>query len=260
MDRIEDCSGELSPRFSLWEYLAGVFFTLLVLAMVMLLFVSLKRYYYDSNFLPVDTISIKGSLDQDSVEEISRKLSTSGVMGNFIKLDVNEVQHMVEEIPWVASASVRKQWPSYLYLTIVEKIPQARWGENELYSSTLGVFKGPDDRSYEDLVLLDGPAEKADQIYSGYRRFQTMLAGFGFIIDSVRISDRRSWEIELRNGPKLILGREVEELDARLDRFVKIYNLIQNRELIAYIDLRYDNGLAVGWKPLQEDEKSGQRR
>ncbi len=87
-----------------------------------------------------------------------------------------------------------------------------------------------------------------------------MLAGFGFIIDSVRISDRRSWEIELRNGPKLILGREVEELDARLERFVKIYNLIQNRELIAYIDLRYDNGLAVGWKPLQEDEKSGQRR
>ncbi len=244
-----------TPRFSPGEFLSGVIFTLLVLLTVWILFLSLKSYYYDSNFLPVDTISIKGGLDHNSIEEISTKLSSSGVMVNFIKLDVDEVQRMIEEIPWVQSVSVRKQWPSYLYLNIVEKIPQARWGERQLYSQSAGVFTGPDDRNYDELVLLDGPEEKADLVYAGYRKYQQFLARYGFIIDAARVSDRRSWEIDLKNGPRLILGREVEEIDSRLERFVKIYSLIQNQDLIAYIDLRYDNGLAVGWKNLPEDGK-----
>ncbi len=248
MDSSEQTDQRSETPWDPFEYFFGVIFTLVVVTALILIGFEIKHYYYDSNFLPVDTISVHGSLDHTSVEDISIKLASNGVLDNFIRLDVDEVQRLIQDIPWVQSVAVRKQWPSLLSLYVVEKIPQARWGDTQLYSQKAGVFSAPSEHNYQDLVRLDGPEEKADDVYLGYRKYQSSLAKDGFIIEAVNLSDRRSWEVYLKNGPKLILGRESEDLVNRLDRFVKVYRSIQNREQIAYIDLRYDNGLAIGWK------------
>ena len=88
------------------------------------------------------------------VAGLSSLLSNSGLMGNFIRLNVDDVRQLVEELPWVQSAAVRKQWPSLLQLHITEKIPQVRWGADRLYSQSVGIFTPPEDRTYPDLVRI----------------------------------------------------------------------------------------------------------
>lgn len=55
--------------------------------------------------------------------------------------------------------------------------------------------------------------------------------------------------MQLDKGPVLILGRG--DVVARLQRFIDVYPLLDEHERIAYLDLRYDTGIAVGWKPIE---------
>ncbi len=246
---LED-TGSAAHRQSRGEMVAGIVFTLLVIGALVAAGMVIKQRFYDGNFLPVDTITIRGTLDQNSVEEISSLLSNSGLMGNFIRLNVDDVRQLVEELPWVQSAAVRKQWPSLLQLHITEKIPQVRWGADRLYSQSVGIFTPPEDRTYPDLVRIDAPDELASAVFPVFIRCQILLARHGFAVDAVRVSDRRSWEFVLKNGPLLILGREQEEFEDRIERFARIYRMMrdQERQLTAYADLRYENGIALGWK------------
>ncbi len=247
---------EPQQQFSLFGFLFGLGFTVLVLMAAGVTFLSFKEYYYDGNFLPVDTISIKGNLSQLSVERISQDLSQAGFLQNYIRLDVNDVQKLVQQIPWVQNVAVRKQWPSSLFLNVTEKHADARWGDHRLFSREAGIFEAPEEGTYSGLVLLTGPDDQSAQVYDQYRNFQRILASSGFVIARVNMTDRRSWEVYLENGPYLILGREQDKykeddedvVRGRLKRFLKVYPFIQNRDQIAYLDLRYDSGLAVGWK------------
>jgi cell division protein FtsQ len=76
-------------------------------------------------------------------------------------------------------------------------------------------------------------------------------------IDELVLSERFSWQLTLIDGVTLNLGREnrVE----RIQRFMDIYSTIKENtkadQQIDYVDLRYDTGAAVGWKPLVKKER-----
>ena len=74
----------------------------------------------------------------------------------------------------------------------------------------------------------------------------------------VNLTARHAWELTLEGGVQLFLGRSDEM--ARLQRFIDVFPEIQPRELIAYVDLRYDTGLAVGWKRNEEKVHDQSRR
>ena len=75
------------------------------------------------------------------------------------------------------------------------------------------------------------------------------------------LSERFSWQLTLDDGVTLNLGRE--ERVERIQRFMDVYPIIkaqlkakkitekQQNQAVDYIDLRYDTGLAVGWKTVE---------
>ena len=66
-------------------------------------------------------------------------------------------------------------------------------------------------------------------------------------ITELSLSERYAWGLKLSNGIRLQLGR-TEFMD-RLQRFIDVYPLLQkSKKAVEYVDLRYDTGLAVGWK------------
>lgn len=83
------------------------------------------------------------------------------------------------------------------------------------------------------------------------------------------MSERFSWQLTLSDGVLLNLGRE--DRIVRIQRFMDIYPRIKSQALIEnsslkkkkksthkvidYIDLRYDTGLAVGWKSIDNNLK-----
>ena len=86
----------------------------------------------------------------------------------------------------------------------------------------------------------------------GYRDMGQVLAKDKFTLKEAAMTARRSWQLTLNNGIKLNLGRG--DTMKRLSRFVELYPVLQQQaqtdgKEISYVDLRYDSGAAVGWKP-----------
>jgi cell division protein FtsQ len=76
---------------------------------------------------------------------------------------------------------------------------------------------------------------------------QSLLETSNLFIVEMFLSERFAWNVELNNGIKLNLGR-TQFID-RLQRFVDLLPLISQQDRqVDYVDLRYDTGLAVGWK------------
>ena len=177
-DAVEKTSLQDNRRIDL-NYMLGLVFFLIVMSFLTTVFMALKEYYYDSDSLPVDTVSIRGNLNELEIARISAALTDSGQLHNFIKLDVDSIQETVKSIPWVESVSVRKQWPAYLYLDVAEKRAVARWKDDRLLSEHSGVYEAPDGEFFGNLVMLDGPEAKAGYMYQNYLSFRELLSPVG---------------------------------------------------------------------------------
>lgn len=211
-----------------------------------------------ANQVPVNNLMIQGEhqyLSRDSVRESVLALPE---VGNFFALEVDQVQQQLQALPWVYQASVRKQWPDTVRVYIVEQQPVAHWNQDAMLNVHGEVFQAKAD--VQELVSLSGPDEEARRVLEEYRQVQKLLQPKGYTIARVHLTPRRSWELTLNNGITLLLGRE--EITARLQRFVDVYPDIEASERVAYLDLRYDTGLAVGWKQDEEtdnDQKRGKK-
>ena len=112
-------------------------------------------------------------------------------------------------------------------------------------------ISGADLSSKITLPSLYGPGGSEQTALQGYRNMQSLLETSNLYIVEMFLSERFAWNVQLNNGIKLNLGR-TEFID-RLQRFVDLLPLIsQQDKQIDYVDLRYDTGLAVGWKTLDK--------
>ena len=85
------------------------------------------------------------------------------------------------------------------------------------------------------------------------RKMQQTLSPTKIQIEELTLTPRRAWQIITLDGVRIELGRESKY--ERLARFVHLFHKIKaTGRAIAYIDLRYDTGAAVGWQePIAAD-------
>jgi cell division protein FtsQ len=228
-----------------------------VLVVVGLIFGAYKSYLWlqDEQRLPVQDIVISGDikmLNTDYLASMIRQQNT----GSFFAIDVNQVHSLIEQQPWVFSASIRKRWPSSLYIHIVEQQAVARWNDdlllNKYGNSFDGISTDPSTKSaasealQDGLVNLFGPGGSETTALTGYTNMRRLLRASGLSIAQLSLNERFAWTVQLQNGINLNIGRQ--EYIKRLQRFIDVYPLLkQEKKAINYIDLRYDTGLAVGW-------------
>jgi cell division protein FtsQ len=117
----------------------------------------------------------------------------------------------------------------------------------------------------ESLIIYQvffGPEGTEVLALKNYRDLNALLAFNTLKIDELILSERFSWQLTLNDGITLNLGRE--ERVKRVQRFIDLYPRIKaelkakkirekdKNQAVDYIDLRYDTGLAVGWKSVTE--------
>ena len=240
------------------EFLFGVLFFVAVIFGLSSIATDLKRWFFEEDRIPVGGLVVQGKLEYVTVDDVRAVLRDEPAVSNFFKLDVNQIQQRIEALPWVYQASIRKRWPALLYVYVVEQSPRALWGDDRLLSDKGGIFKAPLERLKHPLVKLSGPDEMAGRIWDEYVSYERILALNGYHVESLNLTNRHSWELQVKGGPKLILGRG--DARARLQRFIDVYPLLEERERIAYLDMRYDTGIAVGWKPIEGTGNDQDRR
>ncbi|PSJ40179.1 cell division protein FtsQ/DivIB [Zobellella taiwanensis] len=236
-------------------FISGLVFFLLVLAALVWGLWHLAMWMTAANQVPVNSLIIQGEhryLGRDEIREAVLELPE---VGNFFTLEVDQVQQRLLALPWVYQASVRKQWPDTLRVYIVEQPVVAFWNEDAMLNSHGDIFRAR--RGELELVSLSGPDQEAGRVLQEYQALQRQLGARGYRISRIHLTPRFSWELTLEDGVRLILGRD--DIEARLQRFIDVYPGIVGRERVAYLDLRYDTGLAVGWKQDEETDNDQER-
>lgn len=185
--------------------------------------------------------------------------------GSFFTLNLAAARAAFEQLAWVRSVAVRRQWPAGLDVALEEHQPLARWlgpsgpppaaKPGALVNTHGEVFEA----AYEgSLPVFAGPQDAAREISIQYRYFLRTLAAIGDRPVEVQLSARRAWQLKLESGLTLALGRE--NVESRLERFAtsrdRAFGALGRR--VDYVDLRYPNGFAVRIPELRR-ERPGRR-
>lgn len=166
----------------------------------------------------------------------------------FFGLSVSKLREDLCYLPWVKDAIVGRVWPDRLRVKIIEHEPLAVWNDRAIITMN-GALIMPDNVSLlSTLPRFYGLEGKQEQVVSLWKAVNEMLTKIDLDVASIELAPRGAWQLTLSNGIKVRVG--TQEISKRLQRFVRVYDtlLYKQHKNVAYVDLRYTSGLAVGWK------------
>jgi cell division protein FtsQ len=196
---------------------------------------------------PVRVISIDGSFQRVSPGQIEQAVAPFARLG-FMSADLGDIQRAVEALPWVDHARIARQWPQGLHVTVTEQTAAARWGEAGLLNTRGELFVRAAAHVPAELPRLSGPEGTETEVAQRYLSAQGRMVEAGMRIAAMRVDERGAWEMDLDSGITVRLGRR--DVDERIDRFIRATSpVIAHRQTeINYVDMRYSNGFAIGWR------------
>lgn len=211
----------------------------------------------------VNVLSIRALLGADAGEAAQSATQARVLAGNFFTMDLNEARRLIQTVPWVARASVRRVWPDRLVVTVDEYQAIGLWSDGRVLSrrGELFVVNAAEAELDGDLVDIDGPADYAPEVASRLRAIDARLEPLNLRVATLRVSERASWSVAtvkrssdeasgaLSKGPHIELGRDepLGQLDDRLGTIIQALPKVvaQLGRWPARIDARYASGFAV---------------
>lgn len=217
----------------------------------------------------VRAIRIDGDLSHNSVLTI-RANAARKLQGNFFTMDLAATRRAFESVPWVRQAMVRRVWPNRLAVELEEHRPAALWGGDDAADvptdkmvNTHGeVFEAnTGDVEDDDLPTLRGPDGTSAHMLVMIDRLQPEFAAMDAHVDTLDLSGRGSWRVELDTGAEVELGRgSDDEVVVRTRTFVATLPELRNRyqqHPLLYADLRHNGGYAVRLKGVSTSVDAG---
>ena len=201
------------------------------------------------------SIRVEGDVARNNAATI-RVNALPKLAGSFFTLDLQQAERAFESVPWVRKAVVRREWPSRLAVRLEEYRPVAQWGGGDDASKLVSTYGEVFDANLGDveddhLPTLQGPNGSAPQVLAMLRRLQPVFARLDEEVDTLELSARGSWRVELDSGAEIELGRgSDDEVVARSERFAATLTQVTSRyrRALEYADLRHNEGYALRLK------------
>ena len=203
----------------------------------------------DPRSFPITKIQAQGTfihLSEDTLQSV-----LADVEGGYFEIDVVQLQHKIEAMPWVKHARVRRIWPDTLMVAVDEQRPMAYWQETGLMNPRGELFY-PEKSSFpQGLPQLNGPDASNMLLRDLYLRFNEMLGVLQLKVQQIDMDARRSVVVVLNNGIRVVLGGEM--MKERLQQFIAVYPkvLSANATAVQQIDMRYTNGFTILYKRVK---------
>jgi len=203
----------------------------------------------------VGRIVVEGELVHTSPTSLRANVAPQ-LVGNFFTLDLRAARRAFEQVPWVRSAQVRRDFPSGLRVLLQEHDAVAYWGaegSGMLVDSHGEVFEADsDDLDEGDLPRLVGTPERAPELLRMAQRLAPALAPLSSPIDTLTLTPHGGWRVLLDSGAVLELGggQEAQVLE-RVRRLVGTLPQVAQQQggrsvaALEYADLRHAGGYAV---------------
>ena len=197
---------------------------------------------------PIENVVLSGRFQRVAPADVERAVKENVRTSGLVSVDLEGVQRAIEKLPWVDTVTVQRAWPHGLQVVVVEQVAAARWRENGLLNTRGELFEKEARYVPPELAQLSGPDGKESVVAQRYLAAQGRLVEAGMRLTALRLDPRGAWEIDLSNGVTVRLGRRL--VDDRFDTFMRtaVKLVAQRPDEIAYVDMRYTNGFAVGWR------------
>ena len=203
----------------------------------------------------ITTVKIQGKITRTSEQEIWDSIANLLNKG-FFGTDVSAIKTNLQKLPWVAQANIKKVWPDKIAVTVTEKIPLASWRGKGIVTTDGDIIAGDKFNEASNLPVFWGTDKQVKEMLDNYLSMTDILSQHELTIKQIEIMPDQGVRAILNNGIMLFLGQE--GLLDRVNRFTLAYRnkLHKIAYTIDYVDLRYVNGLAVGWKSNTKQPKA----
>ena len=193
---------------------------------------------------PISKVRIENQWQHIKEEKVSWLLAEFMGAG-FFNFDMAGVKQVLEQLPWVHHATIKKLWPESISLHITEQVAIAQWGHSQLLSQNGKIFTPISIESLNALPLLNGPEESQLRVMEQYQAISQLLLPSALHLTRLTLTLRGSWELVLNEELTVAAGRT--DVFEKLQRFVEFYAGQPATRTVGYrsIDLRYVNGIAI---------------
>jgi cell division protein FtsQ len=197
---------------------------------------------------PIQRVIVSGRLQRVSALDVEQVVRARLKGAGLVTVNLEQISTGLRTLPWVDSAAVQRSWPRGLRIEIVEQVAVARWSDNGLVNSRGQLFMSDAHFVPPELPQLAGPAGSESEVTARYLAVQGRLTEVGLRLVALTLDARGALGLTLDNGVQVRFGRQ--QIDSRFERFMLVAaKLVSQRAAdIAYVDMRYGNGFAVGWK------------
>ena len=202
----------------------------------------------------IQKITVRGNVTHSNVVTLRANVMPH-LTGNFFTLNLLQARQAFEQIPWIRSALVRREFPNRLSVTLEEFQPVAQWGsegDGKFLSAEGAVFEvNADDVDSDALPTLKGPEAQAKTVLEMFKYLKPLMAKMDMNLDKLELSQRGSWSAQLESGATLELGHgDPQEIAERLQLFSKTLTQVASRygrttTSLLSADLRYESGYAL---------------
>lgn len=217
-----------------------------LLAITLGLSITLFDYFADPDNLPVQQVKVEGVLPHLDPAYLQQVIDPY-VKAGFVRFNVKALQHALCQHPWVSDVFIQRLWPDTVLVRLTEHKPLARWGSHQLLS-TEGIVFSPFRGAFpKELPYFEAPEGTEKTVLATYNQMNQRLVALPLTIRQLTLTPRGAWTLVLGDHMVIQLGRQ--EVIHRLERFVKAYDkmIYSHHEDVQTVDLRYPNGIAVGW-------------
>jgi len=214
----------------------------------------------------VKKVQIEGELsagERDAVmTTIGEAIEASGAAG-LHSLSLAEVQSAVSSLSWAERVSARRRWPDTLVVQLMRHTVVARWGGGGFVASNGQVITGPESSAHRELPLLNCQESSSARAMEVFNVLSRTLDSAGLRLVELNESPLGEWTAGVaeqsgageRSAAKMLVALGRDDLAPRLQRFLAVRSQLlasaqseqqpYGRRLIASVDARYHNGVAV---------------
>jgi cell division protein FtsQ len=196
---------------------------------------------------PIRNLRVEGTFQRVTPIQVEAAVA-DGLEAGFLTVNLGALRERVQALDWVDRANVGREWPDTLVVRVTEHQAAARWGDSGLLNVRGELFTEHSQHAFAELPSLAGPPGSERDVARRYLAVRGKLVEADLSLESLSMDERGSWRLVLRGGQEIRLGRR--DIDERLYRFFDVVAPALAAELksVEYVDLRYTNGFAVGWR------------
>jgi cell division protein FtsQ len=197
---------------------------------------------------PIQRISVEGSFQRVSAAELEMVARQKIVGAGLVSVNLADVRRALRRLDWIDDVAVQRSWPRGLRLRVVEQVAIARWNSSSLVNSRGEIFSSDERFVPAGLPQLAGPDGTEGEVVARYLGTQGHIVEAGAHLTALKVDARGAWSLTLDNDIEVRLGRA--QVEARYQRFLTaVLPMLATRAAdIAYVDMRYSNGYAIGWR------------